>query len=61
VRNAASAVLRTAADPADDSSITLPLAKTVRTAMNPAPVSESATSVIVRLIPPTLTPRRNAG
>jgi hypothetical protein len=38
----------------------LPLAKIVRTFVNPASSNALATSVILRLTPPTLTPRRKA-
>ncbi|COW65773.1 Uncharacterised protein [Mycobacterium tuberculosis] len=56
----ASVFSRTSAAPHVDSSNTLPLARMVRTLQNPASVNAVATSAILRLTPPTLTPRRNA-
>ena len=47
-------------DTGRDSSSTLPLARMVRTLANPASVKAAATSAILRLTPPTLTPRRKA-
>src|SRR6185312_17304627 len=44
----------------DEFSNTLPLARMVRTSENPASVKAVLTSAILRLTPPTLTPRRNA-
>jgi hypothetical protein len=59
-RNADSAFFLTASTPDRLSIKTLPLAKIVRTFVNPASSNALATSAILRFTPPTFTPRKNA-